>query len=73
VSVVDCEKKVKKKKKKKLAFSLVMAKAKAKVILVKLLSSAQTGYFYTASKNVKNIAKKVRNLNFMVDAILYFT
>ena len=40
-------------------FRVSMAKAKAKTILVKLLSAAKTGYFYTAKKNTRNITKKL--------------
>ncbi|RHY37050.1 hypothetical protein DYB38_005227, partial [Aphanomyces astaci] len=36
-----------------------MAKGKAKSVIVKLLSAANTGFFYTTRKNPRNVQKKL--------------
>ncbi|EQC37217.1 50S ribosomal protein L33 [Saprolegnia diclina VS20] len=36
-----------------------MAKGKAKSVIIKLLSAANTGFFYTTRKNPRNMQKKL--------------
>ncbi len=36
-----------------------MAKDKAKTLAIRLISSAQTGFFYVTTKNPKNVARKL--------------
>ncbi|CCI39593.1 unnamed protein product [Albugo candida] len=36
-----------------------MAKGKAKNIIIKMISSANTGFFYTTTKNPRNVQRKL--------------
>jgi large subunit ribosomal protein L33 len=36
-----------------------MAKGKAKTLAIKLLSSANTGFFYVTTKNPRNVTRKL--------------
>ncbi|POM79680.1 Ribosomal protein L33 [Phytophthora palmivora] len=36
-----------------------MAKGKAKTVVIKMLSAAGTGFFYTTTKNPRNVTRKL--------------
>ena len=52
-----------------------MAKKKAKTILIKLVSSAKSGFFYTTNKNTQSIQRKLafRKYDPIVDRHVLFT